>query len=1158
MTKTIKQIGLFVLAFVLILATALVFTACGKNEQQKQKFTVTFYVSQSDGTNAVYTTAQVKDGNRVTKPADPTFDVATKVFTAWYKDSEFTQVWNFAVDQVTKNTDLFAGFREITTYPSQIQMANEPCTSKITWTQLALTEGNYTVTITDKDGVQTQIAGTTSFDEENYVVTFTPTTVPQGGIYGVRVTDSEETTSAVANNQKFCGAGTQTNPYLVYSSLDFNKIRTANVAENVYFNLAADITIETFREEQKDFTFNGNLLGNGYTITLANASAAPIFKIGENGTVSTVTIAGSISSENDSVGGLADFNYGTVSKVRIIANVTSTSGRVGSVGLANALNNDAEDGTRGIAGGIVGTNFGLVSNCKILTTTSSDGVVKAKIGGGCIVGLNETTGIVEKCTSEGCLGAWNSTEVGKSLSNYSYSGGVVGINKGMVKECSLEGSGKVLAQRYADETSIVAGTNNTVIGGIVGYNMQNATVSKCLYSGIRVHGDENVGGIVGLNAGTVEFCMSEGLAHSSTGISYVGGRDYVGGLVGKMELGNNDQPLGVVKNSFSTVNVYAYGTNAKAWSISEFANDCLYLEANPTEKEETAALTDPTGLNCAVLTATKNSDGNMVVASSFVTALNGTTDNFVYDNSDAVKTIKLNITKEPELHTTLRLFNGTTEKDPIEIYETGQVITLPEQGYRLDGWALENGGEIVFAPSTVFDYYKLVNNNITALYAVYSEIPVAEEDLVIYVYEASKAEGGTEYFNKETANKIVNKFIELNGLESVNVRVEFYRGSVGNGGLSDIIKSEYVDVVFGIRANETFSNINKKDMSLTNLNAPESNLNLTEADIKGGGSMRRAALLTEREWAIKFFSYVTGLSATTAQVTFVVDETSTTGTVNEALSQTINAPTVTAPENQTFVGWATTQDATEAQIAATVTKVAYSHVATLLNEQNQVTLYPVFANIVYDMAVAIMTNNSVTEAEVTELLTLFKASNASFANLQIKTYVCAGNVAPSVDAIQTAGDVDIVIGSGGNIDSTAGTQSGVTLTISNKAALDYTLNIDKDNDPSTKAYSKTGRQAALINLENNFAKALYLFACVNLSEVTFVENTTTQTTVLVSDKKTTNAPTVTAPAGQVFAGWSLTENGDVLIAGGAEIAWATISSNVSNKALTLYAVFQDE
>ena len=215
------------------------------------------------------------------------------------------------------------------------------------------------------------------------------------------------------------------------------------------------------------------------------------------------TASASTTAKNDNT---------TAHSVRYTENTTakieSTAGLAGANGLENALNESLADGEgkRGIAGGVVGTNLagGTVYNCKIVTSDSSTGTVKACIAGGTIVGLNY--GTIELCTSNGCFGAWNSTESGgKSLSNYSYGGGIAGINAGTVTKCFVEGSAKLLSQRYEDAAmgDAASGTNNSNFGGIVGYNMANAKVSECYFAGIRVHADENVGGIPGVNAGSI-------------------------------------------------------------------------------------------------------------------------------------------------------------------------------------------------------------------------------------------------------------------------------------------------------------------------------------------------------------------------------------------------------------------------------------------------------------------------------------------------------------------------------------------------------------------------------------------------------------------------------------------------------------------------------
>ncbi len=52
----------------------------------------------------------VPDGEKLTKPADPTKD--GMIFAGWYKDAECTEAWNFDTDTVTESTTLYAKWVE--------------------------------------------------------------------------------------------------------------------------------------------------------------------------------------------------------------------------------------------------------------------------------------------------------------------------------------------------------------------------------------------------------------------------------------------------------------------------------------------------------------------------------------------------------------------------------------------------------------------------------------------------------------------------------------------------------------------------------------------------------------------------------------------------------------------------------------------------------------------------------------------------------------------------------------------------------------------------------------------------------------------------------------------------------------------------------------
>ncbi|MDE7161121.1 MAG: InlB B-repeat-containing protein, partial [Anaeroplasmataceae bacterium] len=69
---------------------------------QVAEYTVTF---QSNGGSAVQTQT-IKEGQRATKPADPTREGFE--FKGWYQDQNLTSQWNFEVYTVLKNITLYA------------------------------------------------------------------------------------------------------------------------------------------------------------------------------------------------------------------------------------------------------------------------------------------------------------------------------------------------------------------------------------------------------------------------------------------------------------------------------------------------------------------------------------------------------------------------------------------------------------------------------------------------------------------------------------------------------------------------------------------------------------------------------------------------------------------------------------------------------------------------------------------------------------------------------------------------------------------------------------------------------------------------------------------------------------------------------------------
>ncbi len=179
------------------------------------------------------------------------------------------------------------------------------------------------------------------------------------------------------------------------------------------------------------------------------------------------------------------------------------------------------EGTRSQAGGIVGINYGSVSNCTF------DGVVSGDTEVGGIAGSNMENGDIRKCRSDAIV-----------TGNHSV-GGIVGSNRGTVSMCKNMGNintfsedvsydlEDITAERLEDINNTSNVTAHTDSGGIAGISY--GKIYACANYGTvgYSHVGYNVGGIVGrLSQGYLSDCVNEG---------HVLGRKDVGGIAGQME-----------------------------------------------------------------------------------------------------------------------------------------------------------------------------------------------------------------------------------------------------------------------------------------------------------------------------------------------------------------------------------------------------------------------------------------------------------------------------------------------------------------------------------------------------------------------------------------------------------------------------------------------
>ena len=265
-------------------------------------------------------------------------------------------------------------------------------------------------------------------------------------------------------------------------------------------------------------------------------------------------------SGNYRVGGLVGSNWGPITGCHSTGNVSSTSHTIGGlVGMNGDSGSISDSYALGpvsgeyCVGGLVGSNYGPVSNCH---ATGSVNGTNRLVGG--LVGSNwessisnsHATGSVMGVRNVGGLAGdnWegsisNCYATGAVLGTNRIVGGLVGSNSGSVENCYATGSvigerlvgglvgstwGDAISSCYA--TGTVSGT--VAVGGLVGSNWE-CSISNSYASGI-ISGTDFVGGLVGENQGSLFYCYATG---------NVSGNEHVGGLVG------GDQE-GTVENCF--------------------------------------------------------------------------------------------------------------------------------------------------------------------------------------------------------------------------------------------------------------------------------------------------------------------------------------------------------------------------------------------------------------------------------------------------------------------------------------------------------------------------------------------------------------------------------------------------------------------------------
>lgn len=382
---------------------------------------------------------------------------------------------------------------------------------------------------------------------------------------GIEISNAQELIQFASdyNNKVFESLGDEPLIATITNNITFDATTSAE------FNATGGIGMKNnLYGATEDYYFNGTVNGGNHYIRNLEATVPIFAAIGESGAVNDLIIAYTCSftfthpntAELDA-GALVGYNKGIVKNVEVAANVALESGDISQVtalgGVAGRVtigtidhcfftgNLTVPDGfavnaKKTYVGGLVGsiTNAdGEVRDSYFQGTIDFAGTVASTdtsnpylmIGG--IVGA-VNAGTVSYCSSTDTktkeITMDNDNSYTATIQNHSRKvyhmaqGGIAGYNAGTVYFCTNDASVMNFVLTTATKGGTASNNNSRYydVGGIVGLNDANGTVTECTNNGLfesrstpRI---QKIGGVVGYNKGTVESS-----SNTSTGTIYL-------------------------------------------------------------------------------------------------------------------------------------------------------------------------------------------------------------------------------------------------------------------------------------------------------------------------------------------------------------------------------------------------------------------------------------------------------------------------------------------------------------------------------------------------------------------------------------------------------------------------------------------------------------
>lgn len=231
----------------------------------------------------------------------------------------------------------------------------------------------------------------------------------------------------------------------------------------------------------------------------------------------------SVTSTDGDAGGIAGklenagakiihcFNYGEISSTKS----GNAGGIIGSnIGvIEDCINYAGVSAVNGISGGITGVNEAEITSCSVIGKSSKEQLTflgKLYVGG--IAGQN--TGTIIKSNVENIIAVNTEESTGSML------GGITGQNgaAGVIRQCNagMDASQEIILLSYAADISAggIAGTNAGVIEGESGEFSKVYAQLSFRQTDMAYYG--NLGGVAGSNTGTIQYYEFNGSVHGTS------------------------------------------------------------------------------------------------------------------------------------------------------------------------------------------------------------------------------------------------------------------------------------------------------------------------------------------------------------------------------------------------------------------------------------------------------------------------------------------------------------------------------------------------------------------------------------------------------------------------------------------------------------------